>query len=79
MIDSLLPSAVVVVENFQDQPGEEPFPGEEDLIAGAVESRRREFVTTCRCARKALRALGCPDAPIRRGPQCEPVWPAGYG
>ncbi|GAA2657429.1 4'-phosphopantetheinyl transferase family protein [Paractinoplanes durhamensis] len=77
MIEALLPSTVVAVEAFEDTPGEAPFPGEEDLIAKAVEGRRREFITARRCARTALRAFGHPDAPIRPGPQREPLWPAG--
>jgi enterobactin synthetase component D / holo-[acyl-carrier protein] synthase len=77
VIETLLPPAVVPVEAFDDVPGEAPFPGEEDLIAKAVESRRREFVTARRCARTALRAFGYPDAPIRPGPKREPQWPAG--
>jgi 4'-phosphopantetheinyl transferase EntD len=67
----------VAVEAFEDMPGEAPFPGEEDLIARAVEVRRREFITARRCARAALRAFGIPDAPIRSGPHREPRWPAG--
>lgn len=77
MIDLLLPSSVVAVEAFDDLPGEDPFPGEEDLIAKAVGKRRREFVTTRRCARTALRAFGYPDAPIRVGSRREPLWPTG--
>ena len=76
MIESLLPACVVAVEAFVDVPGEAPFPGEEDLIAKAVEGRRREFITARRCAREALRAFGYPDAPIRSGPKREPQWPA---
>jgi 4'-phosphopantetheinyl transferase EntD len=53
------------------------FPGEEDLIANAVEVRRREFVTARRCAREALAKLGHRPAPIGIGPQREPKWPAG--
>jgi enterobactin synthetase component D / holo-[acyl-carrier protein] synthase len=77
MIASLLPPSAVVVETFDDIPGEAPFPGEEDLIARAVEGRRREFVTARRCAREALAGLGHPAAPIRPGPRREPLWPAG--
>jgi 4'-phosphopantetheinyl transferase EntD len=39
----------------------------EQLISGAVESRRREFVTARRCARQALAALGCPATAIPAG------------
>jgi len=77
MITALLPSPAVAVEAFDDVLGEPPFPGEEDLIARAVEVRRREFVTARRCARQALAALGHPATPIRPGPRREPVWPEG--
>ncbi|MEU5727091.1 4'-phosphopantetheinyl transferase superfamily protein [Micromonospora sp. NPDC047738] len=77
MIEALLPPAAVPVEAFSDLPGESPYPGEEDLVARAVETRRREFVTARRCAREALARLGYAPAPIRSGPRREPVWPAG--
>ena len=77
MIQQLLPASVVVVETFEDVTGEAVFPGEEDLVAQAVESRRREFVTTRRCARQALAKLGYAPAAIRRGPKREPLWPTG--
>ncbi|MFU8873828.1 4'-phosphopantetheinyl transferase family protein [Micromonospora sp. SL4-19] len=77
MIEALLPSAVVTVEAFSDIPGEAPYPGEEDLVAKAVESRHREFVTARRCAREALARLGYAPAPIRSGLRREPRWPAG--
>jgi 4'-phosphopantetheinyl transferase EntD len=77
MIEQLLPNGVVTVEAFEDVPGEPAFPGEEDLIANAVEERRREFVTARRCARDALIKLGQAPVPIRSGPKREPQWPAG--
>jgi enterobactin synthetase component D / holo-[acyl-carrier protein] synthase len=77
VIQQLLPQNVVVVEAFADRPGEPVFPGEEDLIANAVESRRREFITARRCAREALVSLGYPPAAIRSGPRREPQWPSG--
>jgi 4'-phosphopantetheinyl transferase EntD len=77
VIRSLLPPRVVAYEEFTDLPGEAPFPGEEDLIANAVEGRRREFITARRCARRALADLGHPPAPIRSGPRREARWPAG--
>ncbi|MGW5670900.1 4'-phosphopantetheinyl transferase family protein [Micromonospora sp. NPDC003776] len=77
MIETLLPPAVVAVHSFSDIPGEAPYPGEQDLVAKAVESRRREFVTARRCAREALGKLGHAPGPIRSGPRREPVWPAG--
>jgi enterobactin synthetase component D / holo-[acyl-carrier protein] synthase len=77
MIQQLLAAGVVAVETFEDVPGEAVFPGEEDLVAKAVEVRRREFVTARRCAREALAKLGYAPAPIRSGPKREPRWPAG--
>jgi 4'-phosphopantetheinyl transferase EntD len=77
MLERLLPSAAVVVEAFADDPAEEPFPGEEHLVAKAVPVRRREFVTARRCAREALGRLGFPPAEIPSGAHREPVWPAG--
>jgi enterobactin synthetase component D / holo-[acyl-carrier protein] synthase len=76
MIEQLVPAGVVA-EAFEDVPGEPVFLGEEDLVANAVESRRREFVTARRCAREALAKLGHAPTPIRSGPQREPLWPAG--
>jgi 4'-phosphopantetheinyl transferase EntD len=77
MIEQLLPRGVVAVEAFADRPDEEAHPGEADLIANAVESRRREFITARRCAREALRRLGRPPVPIRPGERREPQWPPG--
>jgi 4'-phosphopantetheinyl transferase EntD len=77
MIQQLLPAGAVAVETFEDVPGEPVYPGEEDLVANAVEARRREFVTARRCARDALAKLGHAPAPIRSGPKREPKWPTG--
>ena len=77
MIEKLLPHGVVVVEAFEDVPAEPSFPGEESLVANAVESRRREFITARRCAREALARLGHAPVPIRAGSKREPLWPAG--
>jgi 4'-phosphopantetheinyl transferase EntD len=77
MMELCLPSGVVVVEAFDDVPGEPVFPGEESFIENAVEKRRREFVTARRCAREALASLGQAPGPIGVGPSREPQWPAG--
>ena len=77
MMELLLPAGVVTVETFKDVPGELVFPGEEELVANAVDIRRREFVTARRCAREALAKLGHVPAPIRSGAKREPQWPAG--
>lgn len=77
VLESLLPLPVITAEAFADDPGEPCFPGEEDLVATASDGRRREFVTSRRCAREALAALGVAPAPIRPGARREPLWPAG--
>jgi 4'-phosphopantetheinyl transferase EntD len=77
VIERLLPPCAATAEAFTDLPGEAPFPGEADLIANAVEVRRREFITARRCARQALAALGQPTVAIRPGPGRAPTWPAG--
>ena len=77
MLERLLPPAVVAVEAYADDPGEPVFPGEEDLVATAVDGRRREFVTARRCAREALGKLGVPPVAIRTGAHREPLWPVG--
>jgi 4'-phosphopantetheinyl transferase EntD len=77
VIEQLLPPVVEVVEAVTDEVGEAVFPGEEDLVANAVDGRRREFITARRCAREALGRLGYAPAPIRSGPRRQPRWPAG--
>ncbi|MFD1370142.1 4'-phosphopantetheinyl transferase family protein [Actinoplanes sichuanensis] len=77
MLHDLLPPSVITAEAFTDDPDEPCFPGEEDLVARAVDGRRREFVTARRCAREALARLGFAPAPIRPGPRREPIWPDG--
>ena len=77
MMEQLLPQGVVAVETFEDIPGQQGFPGEEALVAKAVETRRREFITARHCAREALAKLGYAPVPIQAGPKREPLWPAG--
>ena len=77
MIADLLPFGVASAEAFRDEPGEQPFPGEEQVIAHAVEQRRGEFITARRCARTALSRLGVPPVAILPGVRRAPQWPAG--
>jgi 4'-phosphopantetheinyl transferase EntD len=77
MIEKLLPDGVVAVETFEDVPGQQSFPGEESLVANAVETRRREFITARHCAREALGKLGYAPVAIPAGRKREPLWPAG--
>jgi 4'-phosphopantetheinyl transferase EntD len=75
MLERLLPDDVVVVETGMDLLEAELFPEEIESLGRAVEKRRREFVTTRACARRALERLGIAPAPIVNGPKGEPIWP----
>jgi len=77
MIEKILPATVACAEAFADPPGAVLFPQEEELVAGAVARRRREFATGRYCARLALAELGVAPAPVLRGEMGAPRWPAG--
>ncbi|HEX8007298.1 MAG TPA: 4'-phosphopantetheinyl transferase superfamily protein [Trebonia sp.] len=77
MIADILPPRVAAAEEFGDLPDVRLFPGEEAVIAHAVDKRRREFATGRACARTALAKLGVPAAPIVPGPRGAPQWPPG--
>lgn len=73
----LLPTAVEVEQTPHDAPAGVLFPEESAVVAKAVPRRRAEFAAVRDCARRALRRLGQPPAPILPGPNREPRWPAG--
>jgi 4'-phosphopantetheinyl transferase EntD len=77
MIGDILPPEVIVEEAFGDLPDVMLFPGEEAVIANAVDKRRAEFATARACARAALTRLGLPPAPILPGLRGAPQWPSG--
>ena len=79
MLDSLLAAApVTVVETARDEPADPfLFPEEAEVVARAVDKRRREFATVRRCARAALAELGVPPVPILPGAKGAPGWPDG--
>ena len=54
-------------------------PGERELVAKAVDSRRREFSTGRVLARDLLRELGSETAELLRDSDRVPVWPEGVG
>lgn len=76
MIEKILPVGVASAEAFDDAAEPGLFPGEQAFIAGAVESRRREFGTVRRCARAAMAALGIPPVALLPGEGRAPQWPA---
>ncbi|GAA3166311.1 4'-phosphopantetheinyl transferase superfamily protein [Planomonospora alba] len=77
MIEIILPSFVVSADAFDDPADGTLFPEEEAVIGRAVEKRRREFTTARVCARKAMKMLGRPPAPVLPGVRGEPQWPDG--
>ena len=77
MIESILPSQVASAEAFGDLDEAELFPEEEEIVARAVESRRRGFATARACARRALADLGAPVVAIPRSERRAPRWPEG--
>ncbi|MEV0131645.1 4'-phosphopantetheinyl transferase superfamily protein [Dactylosporangium sp. NPDC050688] len=77
LLDLVLPAGVVCAESFGDPPEATLLPQEEQVVAGAVPKRVREFTTVRHCARAALRGLGHPPAPILPGERSAPRWPAG--
>ncbi len=77
MIEKILPDAVACAEAFDDPSDAVLHPQEEAMISRAVDKRRREFRTVRHCARRALRELGLPPAPVLSGEHREPLWPPG--
>lgn len=52
-------------------------PEEQQIVAGAHDSRRSEFSLGRACAQSALRRLGIGPSPLLPGPTRAPVWPRG--
>lgn len=77
MIEEILPPEVASAEAFDDSAVVALFPEEEEVVARAVDKRRREFATARGCARRALATLGLPPAPIVPGERGAPAWPSG--
>jgi 4'-phosphopantetheinyl transferase EntD len=77
MIEEILPPEVASAEAFDDSAAVALFPEEEEVVARAVDKRRREFATARGCARRALATLGLPPAPIVPGERGAPAWPSG--
>lgn len=77
MIEHILPAKVATAESFTDPAGIYLFPEETEAVARAVDKRRREFTTARACARQALERLGVGPAPVPRGKDGAPRWPAG--
>ncbi len=77
MIEELLPAVVAAEEAFVDPVDSKLFPEEQEVIARAVDKRRREFTTVRVCARTAMARIGQPPVPLLPGERGAPGWPAG--
>jgi 4'-phosphopantetheinyl transferase EntD len=77
MVHELLPAGIATAEAVNELGDTTLLPEEVEALGNAVDARRREFALGRTCARRALAALGYPPAAILRGPQREPLWPAG--
>jgi 4'-phosphopantetheinyl transferase EntD len=77
VIADVLPDAVVTECAYGDVPDAELLGPERDLVARAVESRRREVATVRHLARRALGGLGHPPVPIPVNRRGAPQWPDG--
>lgn len=77
MIELVLPDGIVGVDCTHDIFCPGLLEGELDLIANAVDKRRREFATVRECARIALSELGIAPVPIYKDKHGSPMWPKG--
>jgi 4'-phosphopantetheinyl transferase EntD len=77
MIEEILPTTVVGVDTTEDPADATLFPEEEELIARAVDKRRREFTTARHCARQAMAKLGVSPVAVTQGERGCPQWPEG--
>jgi 4'-phosphopantetheinyl transferase EntD len=77
VLAGIVPTSVVAVERFADEPGVPLFAAEEAVLIRAVLKRRNEFATVRQCARLALASLGIDAAALVPGQRGAPVWPPG--
>ncbi|MFD9601533.1 hypothetical protein OG609_41870 [Streptomyces sp. NBC_01224] len=79
MIDELLPSPVGTGSTFVDYDAALTalYPQEAAAVASARSKRRQEYANVHMCARRAMRELGVPPAPVLSGVRGEPLWPDG--
>ncbi|WP_035845202.1 4'-phosphopantetheinyl transferase family protein [Kitasatospora azatica] len=79
MIDELLPDSVVAVESYGDDEADRAplYPEEQEVVARAVDKRRREFAAVRACARRAMAKLGVAPVPVLPGERGAPRWPQG--
>jgi 4'-phosphopantetheinyl transferase EntD len=76
-MSALLPPGIVVEVDPGHGPTPPLWPAEAAQIVASVQRRRHEFAVTRACAHRALARLGCPPAPLLKGPDRAPCWPPG--
>jgi 4'-phosphopantetheinyl transferase EntD len=77
MIAEILPQDIATAVIQGDFPPAELLAEEALALGRAIDKRQREFAAGRACARQALQQLGHASAPLLRGAQREPLWPAG--
>lgn len=77
LIATITPEPAVGVDTREDPPDAALYPGEHEIVARAVPSRRQEFTTARSCAREAMVRLGAEPAAIGQGLRGDPQWPEG--
>ena len=73
----LYPAEAVTFFSATPRSMTELWPEELEFTSGMVDKRRAEFTHGRYCARSAMKMLGVATAPIRKGPNREPLWPEG--
>lgn len=77
LIESLVPEHVVTAAGPGCCGPEVLLRAERELVANAVERRRREFAAGRACAHRVLARLGWDGYPVLSGAAREPLWPPG--
>jgi 4'-phosphopantetheinyl transferase EntD len=77
LLDDLYPDPAKTYFSAKRPEIAELLPEEIEFTAGMVEKRRAEFSHGRHCARTAMQRLGIAATAIAKGPDREPVWPAG--
>lgn len=77
LIAAIAPEPAVAVDTREDPPDAALYPGEHEIVARAVPTRRQEFATARSCAREAMVRLGAEPAAIPQGVRGDPQWPRG--
>lgn len=79
MIAELLPPPIGTGSAFVDYDAALTalYPQEAAAVASARPKRLQEYANVRLCARRAMRELGVPPAPVLSGARGEPLWPEG--